>query len=278
VNARRLHLRRRKEQAFLSGLIMMTVIALFPFFHILALVFIKGLPQLSLRFLTRLPAPAGMVGGMGNAVLGTLTMVGLASAISLPLGIGTGVYMALYATTRYAAVLRFVADVLSGVPTILLGLLVYGLMVVTMGSFSGLAGAVALSWIMFPSVARSSEQMVLLVPVSLREAALALGATRMQTVLYFVLPTAARGLTTAALLAVARVMGETAPLLFTAFGNAFWQNGLSAPMAALPLQIFIYATSPYPLWQAQAWTGALTLLLLIVVIHAVARWLTRARQ
>lgn len=272
---RRLTLRRVKDRLFFGLLVMATLLALLPLVDVLGLTLIRGWRGLAVGFFTQLPAPVGLIGGMGNAIVGTLIMVGLAAVIAIPIGVSGGIYVAEYAQTRYAVVLRFVTDVLSGVPSILVGLLVYGIVVVAMGNFSAWAGTIALAFIMIPTITRVTEQMLTLVPVSVREGALALGASRLQTVLLFVLPASARGLMTGVVLAIARAMGETAPLIFTAFGNNFWQTGLGAPIAALPLQIFVYATSPYPVWQAQAWTGALTLVLMVIVLHALAHVLAR---
>lgn len=271
-----LTVRQIKNYTFFVFLILMSMIALLPLFTVLWYVIINGLPNLNLDFLTKLPAPVGIAGGMANAIVGSLILVGVATIVAVPIGVGSGIYVAEYAGTRFASVIRFISDVLSGVPSIVAGLLIYGLVVVAMGNFSALAGGLSLAVLMLPTLTRTTEQMLVLVPVSLREGALALGATRMQTIMHVVLPAATRGLTTGIMLAIARVMGETAPLLFTAFGNSYWQNGLTTPIAALPLQIFVYATSPYPSWQAQAWTGALTLLGIILLINVTARLIARA--
>ena len=269
--------RRLKNQVFFTLLVFMSLIALFPLFNILWYVISRGLPELSIRFFTRLPGPVGMVGGMANAIVGTLIVVSLACLIAIPIGVGAGIYMAEYADDRFAAVCRFLADVLSGVPSIVAGLMVYATVVIWMHSYSAFAGALSLALLMLPTLMRTTEQMLLMVDTSLREGAFALGATRFQTTVQVVLPTAASGLITAVMLSIGRVMGETAPLLFTAFGNSFWQDGLNAPIAALPLQVFVYATSPYPQWQAQAWTGALTLLAIILVINIAARAFGRGK-
>lgn len=270
-----LRLRKWKDRAFFVLLMLATALALFPLLQILVEATIRGVPGFKVSFFTQLPAPVGIVGGMGNAIVGSLLIVGLATAIATPIGVCTGIYLSEYAPVRYARVLRFLTDIWFGVPTILVGLLVYGTVVLSMKGFSAWAGAISLAFIMVPTLIRTTERMLALIPAIVREGALALGASPTQTVFLFVLPAATRGLITGVVLAVARALGETAPLLFTAFGNNFWQSGLSSPIAALPLQIFLYATSPYPVWQAQAWTGALTLLSIVVVLHAFAHFLTR---
>lgn len=264
----RLQMRRAWDKLFFWLLVAAAVLALLPLALLVGFTLVRGWPGVSVSFFTRLPAPVGVVSGMGNAIVGSLLLVGLATLLAIPVGIFSGVYLAEYAPSRYASVLRFFTDVLSGVPSILVGLAVYGTVVVAMGGFSAWAGIVALSWIMIPTLSRVTEQMLLLVPVTVREGALALGGSRTQTVFLFVLPAAARGLITGVVLGIARALGETAPLLFSALGSNFWQNGLASPIAALPLQIFVYATSPYPVWQAEAWTGALTLLVIVEIGRA----------
>jgi phosphate transport system permease protein len=214
---------------------------------------------------------------MANAIVGTLILIGIASAVGLPVGIGAGLYLAERRETRLATVVRFLSDVLNGMPSIVLGIFAWEFLVRPLGHFSALAGGVALGAIMIPLVTRATEEMVRLVPTALREAALALGYTRWRTSLAVVLRTALPGIVTAALVAVARVAGETAPLLFTAFGNQFWSVSVTQPIAALPLQIFTYAISPYDEWHAQAWAGAVVLLGLVLVISVLARFATRSR-
>lgn len=239
---------------------------------ILAYVVAKGAPALSLKFFTSLPAPVGEAGGgMANAVVGTVILVAIACLLGLPLGVGAGVFLSEYAGPRMGDAIRFTADVLTGVPSIVIGVFVYALVVLPMGSFSALAGGVALAIIVIPIVARTSEEALRLLPLSIREAALALGIPRWRTVISVVIPGALRGLTTGASLAVARAAGETAPLLFTAFGNRFWQSGLDQPIAALPLQIYRYGISPYSDWRAQAWAASLALVMLVLVISVLTR-------
>ena len=237
----------------------------------------QGVSSLNLQFLIDTPKPVGEGGGIGNAILGTLILLLLASAIGLPLGIAAGVYLAEFGRGWFAGVVRFVADTLTGVPSIVTGVFVYTLIVLPMRQFSALAGGVALGIIMIPIVTRTTEEMLRLVPTSLREGALALGAPQWRVTTGVVLPAAASGIATGAMLAVARVSGETAPLLFTAFGSRFFNVYLDQPIASLTVQIFNYAVSPYDEWHAQAWAATLVLMTLILVINVAVRVLTRKR-
>jgi len=255
-----------------------TVAAVIPLVVILYYVAAHGLPALSLAFFTQLPKPPGETGGgMANAIVGTLVLVGLASAIGLPIGILGGVYLAEFGNNRFGWGVRFAADVLAGVPSIVIGILVWVIVVVPMHSFSALAGGVALGIMMIPTVMRTTEELVRLVPVSQREAALSLGATQWRTVFKVVLLAAKGGIITGVLLAVARIAGETAPLLLTTLGNSFWSTRLDKPIASLPLQIFQYAISPWDDWHAKAWAASLLLVLLIMVLSIAARHATRGR-
>jgi phosphate transport system permease protein len=240
---------------------------------VLGYVVVQGGTALNLAFFTQTPRPVGEPGGgMANALVGTLILVGLAAALGLPLGIGAGVYLAEYGrTSRLATLIRFTTDVLTGIPSITIGLFAYALLVLPMRQFSALAGGVALAIIMLPTVTRTTEEMLRLVPDNLREAGLALGVPRWKTIARIALPSALGGILTGAMLAIARVAGETAPLLFTAFGNRFWNLDPTQPMAALPLQIFTYAIAPYDDWHRQAWAGALVLVGLVLVLSTVAR-------
>jgi phosphate transport system permease protein len=225
-----------------------------------------------------MPVPVGESGGgMANAMAGTMMLLAIASAIGLPVGIGAGLYLAEHRGTRLAFVVRFLSDVLNGLPSIVVGIFAWQFLVRPVRHFSALAGGIALAAMMIPLVTRATEEMIHLVPSSLREAALALGYPRWRTSLTVVLRTALPGIVTAALVAVARIAGETAPLLFTAFGNQFWSTSVSQPISALPLQIFTYAISPYDEWHALAWAGALVLLALVLVISLMARFATRSR-
>ena len=236
----------------------------------------KGLPGLDLAFFLHMPKPVGEPGGgMANAIVGTLLLVGLGSLVAVPVGVGTGVYLAEYGRGRFAGVVRYTADVLSGVPSIVVGVAAYGLVVIPMGHFSALAGGVALGVLMLPTIIRSTEEVVRLVPRSYREAALALGAPRWKMIQQIVLPAASAGITTACMLSLARAAGETAPLLFTALGNRFWSTALDQPIASLPVFIYDYSRAPYDDWNRQAWAAALVLLMLVTVVSALLRLSTR---
>ncbi|MGZ6140841.1 MAG: phosphate ABC transporter permease PstA [Myxococcaceae bacterium] len=252
-------------------------VAFIPLVSVLWLVVSKGAAGLSWSFFTELPKPVGESGGgVGNALLGTLAMVGTACLMGLPLGVGAGVYLAEKGDGTVGSTVRFMAEVLSGVPSIVVGIVAYALVVVPMGHFSGLAGAVALAIIMIPTLARATEELVRLVPGSLREASLALGVPNWKTSVRVILRTALGGIVTACLLGVARAAGETAPLLFTALNNQYWNFNPSAPTASLTVQIYNYAVSPYDDWHAKAWTASLVLLLVVMLLNVVSRLLTRS--
>ncbi|HJU90886.1 MAG TPA: phosphate ABC transporter permease PstA [Gemmatimonadaceae bacterium] len=263
----------------MSGLLgIAAVITTLPLLFILYHLVRSGATSIDLDFFTQMPQPVGEEdGGLANAIVGTLILIGIACAFGLPIGIGAGLYLAENKGTRLANTVRFLADVLNGLPSIVMGIFAWQFLVRPMGHFSALAGGIALGAMMIPMVTRTTEEMVSLVPVSLREAALALGYSRWRTSLTIVLRTAMAGIVTGALVAMARIAGETAPLLFTAFGNQFWSVALDQPIAALPLQIFAYALSPYDEWHALAWAGSLVLIGLVLVISIAARFATRAR-
>jgi phosphate transport system permease protein len=243
---------------------------------VLGYVVAQGATSVNLAFLTETPKPVGEEGGgMANAMVGTLLLVLVALAVGLPLGVGAGIYLGEYGRGWLPQVVRFVADVLTGIPSITIGLFAYVLLVVPLKSFSVIAGGFALGVIMLPIVTRTTEEMIRLVPTTLREAAVALGIPRWRVILAVVLPASLSGILTGVLLAIARVTGETAPLLFTAFGNQFWSWSLGQPIAALPLQIFSYAISPYDDWHRQAWAGSLVLVALVLVLSVGARLLVR---
>jgi phosphate transport system permease protein len=243
-----------------------------PLVLIMGYLFANGAAGLNLAFFTHMPKPVGEAGGgMANAIVGTLLVVGVAALIALPVGIGAGVYLSEYGRGRFATLVRYTTDVLSGVPSIVVGVVAYGLVVVPMGRFSGLAGSVALAILMLPPIIRATEEMVRLVPQSYRQAALALGAPRWKTIQQIVLPAARAGIVTAGMLAVARAAGETAPLLFTALGNRFWSLRMDQPIATLPVFIYDYAKAPYTDWNRQAWTGALVLVLIVTTISLLLR-------
>jgi phosphate transport system permease protein len=273
---------RRTRHLISGGMIGLTyvaaVLATLPLLLILWHLIRKGAASLSLAFFTNMPKPVGEAGGgMANAIVGTLTLIGIACAIGLPIGIGAGIYLAEKRITPIAHSVRFLSDVLNGLPSIVMGIFAWEFLVRPAGHFSALAGGAALGAMMTPLVTRTTEEMLRVVPVSLREAALALGYPRWRTSISIVLRTALAGIATGALVAVARVAGETAPLLFTAFGNQFWSTSLREPIAALPLQIFTYAISPYDEWHSQAWAGALVLISIVLVISLAARFVTRSR-
>ena len=259
--------------AFLSALLVIAPLGLV-FFHLLE----NGASSVNWDFFTKLPTPVGVAGGgMVNAIVGSLKLLALAAAIGIPVGVLGGVYLAEYGSARVNSLLRFVADVLNGVPSITWGVVVYGLVVLRFKGFSAYAGGLALGLIMIPLIIRTTEEVILLVPNGYREAALALGVSRWKTIVHVVMKTASKGIITGILLALARVGGETAPLLFTAFGNRFWNHNLAEPIAALPLQIFTYAISPYDDWHRQAWAGALVLVTGIFCVNVLVRILTRGR-
>ena len=254
------------------------IIATLPLLLILFHLLMKGASSISLDFFTRMPQPVGEPGGgMANAIVGTLILIGIACAVGLPLGIGGGLFLVENRETRLANAIRFLADVLNGLPSIVLGIFAWEFLVRPLGHFSALAGGIALGAMMIPLVTRTTQEMLSVVPNSLREAALALGYPRWRTSLAIVLRTALAGIVTGALVAMARIAGETAPLLFTALGNQFWSTKIDEPIAALPLQIFAYAISPYAEWHALAWAGALVLIGMVLIISIVARLVTRAK-
>jgi phosphate transport system permease protein len=259
--------------AFGSALLVITPLGLV-FFYLL----INGASSVNWDFFTKLPAPVGALGGgMANAIVGTLELLALASVIGIPVGVLGGVYLAEYGSARLNSLLRFLADVLNGIPSITWGVVVYGLVVLRFKGFSAYAGGLALALIMIPLILRTTEEVILLVPNGYREAALALGVSRWKTIVHIVMKTASKGIITGILLALARVGGETAPLLFTAFGNRFWNHSFSQPIAALPLQVFTYAISPYDDWHRQAWAGALVLVTGVFCVNMLVRILTRGR-
>lgn len=278
MNRRTLRRARSNVMVALTGFAVL--LALLPLLLILLNLVIKGASSLSGDFLTALPAPAGeMGGGVVNAILGTLLIVGVASLIGLPVGILAGIYCAEYPSSRLTWVTRFVADVLNGTPSIVVGVFAWAWIVATQKHFSALAGSAALALLMIPMVLRTTEEMIRLVPNSLREAALALGYPRWRTSLMIVVRTTLPGIVTGSLLAVARIAGETAPLLFTALGSQYLVTSINEPMAALPLTIFTYATGPYEQWHDYAWAAALVLILLVFVLSLGAQIaMRRARR
>ena len=244
------------------------------FYHLVK----EGFSSMNWAFFTQLPKPVGESGGgMANAIVGTFILLGQAAVLGVPIGVLGGVFLSEYGSSRLNWWIRFMADVLNGVPSITWGMVVYALVVVPMKGFSALAGGIVLGLMMIPLVMRTTEEVLQLVPNGYREAALALGIAKWRTIVQIVMRTALKGIVTGVLLALARVAGETAPLLFTAFGNHFWTHKLTDPISAMPLQIFAYAISPYDDWHRQAWAGALVLLLLVLFVNAGVRVLTRDR-
>ena len=268
---------------YATNAVMTTLTAACAFFAVIVLAFIlgyiayRGLGAISFQFLIETPKPVGEGGGIGNAILGSLILLGMACAIGMPFGIATGIYLAEYGAGRFAGLVRFLTDTLTGIPSILIGVFIYTIIVLPMKQFSAYAGGIALAVIMIPIVARTTEEMIRLVPASLREGALALGAPQWRVTTGVILPAAASGIVTGAMLAVARVSGETAPLLFTAFGSRFFNVYLDQPMASLTVQIYNYAISPYDEWHAMAWAATLVLMTLILVINITVRFFTRQK-
>lgn len=254
-------------------------LAILPLAAILAMLVMKGAGSIDWNFFTRSSVPLGEAGGgFAHAIVGTLLIVGVACAIGIPVGVGAGIYLAEFGGGKAGWLVRFVADTLNGIPSIVIGIFAWAWIVRPTGRFSALAGGVALACILAPIVARTTEEMVRLVPNSLREAALALGYPRWRTSLTVVVRTARAGIITGCLVAIARVAGETAPLLFTALGNQFFSTSLLHPMAALPLQVYYYALGPYEEWHRQAWAGALVLITLVLLLGILARVATRSRH
>lgn len=253
---------------------MAALVVTVPLFLILGTVVYRGLPALNWAFLTQIPKPIGETGGgMGNAIVGSLELLAVASIIGVPLGVGCGIYLAEYGRNKWGNIVRFTADVLNGVPSIVIGMTAWALVVVTQGHFSLFAGSVALGIMMIPTISRTTEEVLLLVPQPIREAAWGLGIPHWRTTLSVVVPTASSGIITSIMLAFARIAGETAPLVFTAFGNEYWNLKLTEPTAALPLKIYIYAGMPYEQAHQFAWTGALVLITIIMLTVIIFRWL-----
>jgi len=268
--------RRIVSALFVAGCGLSVLVALVPLAFILFFVVSQGIPALNVAFFTHMPAPVGEPGGgMANAIVGTLLLTGLGSLLAIPIGIMSGVYMSEYAGTRFAALVRFAADTLNGVPSIVMGVFVYGFAVLPFKQFSALAGGIALGIMMIPIIARTTEELLRLVPSTMREGALALGATHGRAVFTVVLPAALPGIITGVLLALARIAGETAPLLFTSFNNRFFTAKLTQPISSLTVQVFTYAISPYADWHRQAWAGALVLVLIVLLCSLIARAATR---
>lgn len=273
-------LRRQLTDRFFTGLAAgLSVVVIGALVAILAYLVLRGAGSLNWAFFTQIQKPVGESGGgMANGIVGSIMILVIASCIGVPLGIGAGVYLAEFGRGRLGQLVRFTADVLNGVPSIVIGMVAWGLVVVQQKHFSAFAGGVALAIMMIPTVTRATEEMLLLVPQSVREAAFGLGIPQWRTIVSITLPSARAGILTGVMLAFARIAGETAPLLFTAFGNQFWNLSPSQPIAAMPLQIYTYALSPYDEWHRQAWAGALVLVLLIVGTTTLVRFVFLRRM
>jgi phosphate transport system permease protein len=270
--------RRRKviSSMFVGACAASVLLALVPLAFVLFFVVSQGVQSLNLAFFTHMPAPVGEAGGgMANAIVGTLILVGLGGVFAVPIGILSGIYMSEYAGTRFASLVRFAADTLNGVPSIVIGVFVYGIAVLPFKQFSALAGGLALGIMMIPIIARTTEELLLLVPGTMREGALALGATHARAVFTVVLPSAAQGIITGIVLAISRIAGETAPLLFTSLNNRFFTTSLTQPISSLTVQVYTYAQSPYQDWHRQAWAGALVLVGIVLACSLLARFATR---
>ena len=272
---------RNARRKLLSNLVVFlcgasVVVALIPLCFIFFYVIQQGFSSLSWDFFTQMPKPVGESGGgMANAIAGTLILIGIASLLAIPVGLISGVYLSEYPKSHLATAVRFTADVLNGIPSIVIGIFAYGLAVLPVKHFSALAGGMALGFMMIPIITRSTEELLNLVPPTLREGALALGATRARAAFTVLLPAALPGIMTGILVSLARIAGETAPLLFTAFSNRFWSTSLSQPIASLPVQIYTYAISPYDDWHRQAWAGAFVLVAVVFTFSALSRVVTR---
>lgn len=277
IRVPKISLRRRLTDHLMTGLAILTVvIVLAPLIAIFGDLVYKGASSLNWAFFTQTPRPVGETGGgMANAIVGSVLILGIASVIGVPFGIGAGIYLAEFGRNRLGSFIRFTADVLNGVPSIVMGIVAFAIVVLYQKHFSALAGGAALAIMMVPTISRTTEEMLLLVPQSLREAAYGLGVPRWRTTLSITLRTATSGVITGVMLAFARVAGETAPLLFTALGNQFWNLQPGQPTAALPLQIYVYANSPYDDWHRQAWAGSLVLIVLIVGAVSAVRYAVR---
>jgi len=269
---RRYRFRRGKDRGMAFLTFLCTIAVLIPLFLVLGFLVRTGASALNWDFFTRIPGAAGEPGGgMANAIAGTLLLIGLAGLFGIPVGVLGGTFLAEYPNTRLSQLTRFTADVMNGIPSIVMGLFAYVLIVLPMRHFSALSGGVALGVMLIPTVMRTTEEIIRLVPQSVREAALALGIPTWKTTVRVVIPTAAAGIVTGIMVGLARIAGETAPLLFTAFGNRFWNWNILKPVAALPLQIFAYAISPFDDWHRQAWAGALVLVTIVLIVNVAAR-------
>ena len=278
ANNESVHRRRKLVSSVMTTLTFLcAVFAIAILFIILAYIAVQGITSINLQFLIDTPKPVGEGGGIGNAILGSLLMTVMACLIGLPIGIGAGIYLAEFGDNWFGKTVRFLSDTLIGIPSIIIGIFIYTLVVLPMGRQSGFAGGLALAIIMIPIIARTTEEMIRLVPGSMREGALAIGAPQWRVTLDIVLPAASTGITTGAMLAIARISGETAPLLFTALNSRFYNYFMDQPMASLTVQIYNYATGPFDIEHKMAWAATLILVGLILVINIVVRFLTRKK-
>jgi len=264
-----------------TALVVATLLVLAPLCSILGYVIFKGAPGFNLDFFTQLPKPVGESGGgMANAILGSFTLIGLAALVGIPWGLGVGLYLSEYGKQRslFTNIVRFSIDTLASLPSIIIGLFIYAAVVRSMGRFSAIAGGLALSLLMVPIIARTSEELLSMIPMHTREAGLALGLPRWKVILWIILKGSLAPLSTGVILALARIAGETAPLLFTAFNNQYWQSGLDQPIASIPAQIFNYATSPFDDWHNQAWTAAFLLVIIVMLLNLTTKFILRTRR
>jgi phosphate transport system permease protein len=277
-NSKRYYWRKSKNILMTVLCLLSVLVAVIPLFLIFSYALSQGIGALNLDFFIKMPKPVGESGGgMANALVGTAILIGLGSLFGLPISIFTGIYLAEYGENPFAKTVRFFTDVLSGIPSIVVGVVAYIMVVMPMKQFSAFAGGVALGILMIPTATRTTEEMIRLVPQSFREAALALGIPRWKVTLRIILPTALKGITTGILLAIARAAGETAPLLFTALGNRFWSTDIGHPIASLTVFIYDYAKAPFEDWNKQAWAAAFVLIFFIFIVNLIFRFVTRGR-
>ena len=278
INFKKHNWRKTKNTIMTTLSIVSVAIAVVPLFLIFFYTLAQGISALNIDFFIHMPKPVGETGGgMANALMGTAILIGLGCLFGLPISIFAGIYLAEYGNNAFGQTVRFFTDVLSGVPSIVVGVVAYILVVIPMKQFSALAGGVALAILMIPTATRTTEEMIKLVPQSYREAALAIGIPQWKATLKIILPTAMKGITTGVLLAIARAAGETAPLLFTALGNRFWSTDIGHPMASLTVFIYDYAKAPFDDWNRQAWGAAFVLIVLIFIVNITFRFVTRGR-
>ncbi len=274
------NIRTRKTKNFLmiSFCVLSSIITIIPLIYIFFYTTFAGISSLNLNFIFEMPKPVGEEGGgIANAIVGTLILIAIGSSFGIPIGVLSGIYLSEFSKTRFSLLVRFVTDVLSGTPSIIIGIFIYGLIVIPMQRFSAIAGGVALGILMIPIISRTTEEMLKLIPITIREASLALGITRWKTTVFIVLKAALPGIINGILLAIARIAGETAPLLFTSFGNNFWSTKLDEPISSIAVQIFNYAISPYEDWHRKAWTGALILIMLVFIISVIVKFVTKGK-